>query len=202
MWWRRARARAPDVAESDKEAGIDAFLGVLGTEKTKSKWGFKALKRLCKLNYELKVCTRAPPPGDGGGGGGGGALTDAGARARPALRRRDEALHQAAHVHQNWSPLRRGSAAARADEACARSCDTERGREGVEQVGAAVPAGAHRPTACPGAVCSIFSKTTRQSPTYERRPAVRGGGAVSDFPRRRERAARAHSGACAADAVH
>ena len=45
-----------DVAESDKEAGIQAFAELLELESEKTKWGFKSLKRMCKLSYELKVC--------------------------------------------------------------------------------------------------------------------------------------------------
>ena len=45
---------AKDIAEGDKEAGIEAFQNVLSMETEKTKWGFKSLKRICKLSYELK----------------------------------------------------------------------------------------------------------------------------------------------------
>jgi COP9 signalosome complex subunit 2 len=44
---------AKDVAENDPQAGLDAFQAVLDMEQEKCKWGFKALKRMCKLGQRL-----------------------------------------------------------------------------------------------------------------------------------------------------
>eukprot|EP01108_Squamamoeba_japonica_P007821 TRINITY_DN6781_c0_g1_i1.p1 TRINITY_DN6781_c0_g1~~TRINITY_DN6781_c0_g1_i1.p1 ORF type:complete len:452 (+),score=236.24 TRINITY_DN6781_c0_g1_i1:125-1480(+) len=44
---------AKDVAEENKREGIDSFRVLLDMEDGKSKWGFKALKRICKLSQAL-----------------------------------------------------------------------------------------------------------------------------------------------------
>jgi len=44
---------AKDTATEDKKKGLKAFEEVLELDKKKSQWGFKALKRLCKLNFSL-----------------------------------------------------------------------------------------------------------------------------------------------------
>lgn len=45
---------AKDIAAEDPKAGLEAFAEVLELDADKTQWGFKALKRLCKLNFQLK----------------------------------------------------------------------------------------------------------------------------------------------------
>jgi COP9 signalosome complex subunit 2 len=44
---------AKDAAQDSKKEGIKGFEEVLELDTEKSQWGFKALKRLCKLNFQL-----------------------------------------------------------------------------------------------------------------------------------------------------
>lgn len=45
---------AKDIAEDDKAEGVVAFQTVLDMEQEKCKWGFKSLKRMCKLSFQLQ----------------------------------------------------------------------------------------------------------------------------------------------------
>lgn len=45
---------AKDVAAENLKEGLTAFEEVLELDEEKSQWGFKALKRLCKINFQLK----------------------------------------------------------------------------------------------------------------------------------------------------